>query len=73
MTPLPEKAPSLPQPRPAQRQAGPIEPEMTEEAWEELISGFVAGNVNWNVRRLGAEPGSPDCQAPRSVLKRHGL
>jgi hypothetical protein len=30
------------------------------EGWEELVSGYVAGNVNWNTRRLGSPPGSPD-------------
>jgi len=61
-----------PQPRPA-RQAAPAEPEMSDEGWEEVIAGFVAGNVNWNRRRLGGEPGSEDCRAPRSVLRRFGL
>jgi hypothetical protein len=69
----PSPQPAPPQPRPVVRQVEPAEFEMTEEAWEELIAGFVAGNVNWNMRRLGGEPGSQDCRAPRSVLRRFGL
>jgi hypothetical protein len=71
--------PAAPQPRPPERPwfVGPKAPqpksEMTEEAWEELISGFVAGNVNWNARRLGPEPGNPGCRAPQSVLRRYRL
>jgi hypothetical protein len=41
--------------------------------WEELVSGFVAGNVNWNTKRLGAPPGDPDCRAPRDLLRSFGL
>jgi hypothetical protein len=59
-----------PQPRPPQRRAEPAEPEpISQEGWEELIAGFMAGNVNWNVRRLGPEPGQPGCRAPRHILR----
>ena len=57
----------VPQPRPPQRQAEP-EP-ISEEGWEEIIAGFMAGTVNWNVRRLGPEPGQPGCRAPRHILR----
>ena len=61
----------VPQPRPAVRQAEP-EP-ISEEGWEEIIAGFMAGMVHWNVRRLGPEPGHPDCRAPRNILRSFGL
>jgi hypothetical protein len=69
--------PAAPQPRPAvrqvertpERQAEPV----SREGWEELVGGYVAGNVNWNTRRLGAPPGSPNCRAPRDVLRSFGL
>jgi hypothetical protein len=70
-----QSAPPQPRPavrqveRPPERQAEPI----SREGWEELVSGYVAGNVNWNPRRLGAPPGSPDCRAPRDVLRSFGL
>jgi hypothetical protein len=75
-SPQPAPPPARPAERPwfaGERQAAPAEREMTDEGWEELIAGFVAGNVNWNRRRLGGEPGSQDCRAPRSVLRRFGL
>jgi hypothetical protein len=50
--------------RPPERQAEPI----SREGWDE-VGGYVAGNVNWNVKRLGTPPGSPDCRAPRDVLR----
>jgi hypothetical protein len=56
-----------------ERQVELAEPKMSDEGWEELISGYVAGNVNWNVRRLGAPPGDPNCRAPRDVLRSFGL
>jgi bifunctional non-homologous end joining protein LigD len=68
---LPQPAP--PQPRPDRREAAPAEPEFTAEGWMELVGGYVAGNVNWNTRRLGAPPGSPNCRAPRDVLRSFGL
>jgi hypothetical protein len=73
--PSPQPAPPQPRPavrqveRPPERQAEPI----SREGWEELVSGYVAGNVNWNPRRLGAPPGDPDCRAPRDVLRSFGL
>ena len=67
---LPQPAP--PQPRP-QRQAVPAEPEMTEEAVDELIAGWRVGNLAWPKRLLGAEPGHPDCRLSPSVLRRNGL
>ena len=61
----------VPQPRPPQRQA---EPEPTsDDGWEEIIAGFMAGTVNWNVRRFGPEPGQPGCRAPRNILRSFGL
>jgi hypothetical protein len=68
VAPQPRPPEPVPQPRP-QRQAAPAEPQMSEEAWEELVAGYVAGNVNWNVRRLGPEPGQPNCRAPRHILR----
>jgi hypothetical protein len=75
--------PAPPQHQPAQRQAerpwfagerqATPEPEMSDEGWEELIAGFVAGNINWNARRLGPEPGNHGCRAPQSVLRRYRL
>jgi hypothetical protein len=75
--------PAPPQHQPAQRQAerpwfagerqAAPEPEMSDEGWEELIAGFVAGNVVWNTRRLGPEPGNHGCRAPQSVLRRYRL
>jgi hypothetical protein len=67
--PVPQPQPS--QPRPPQRQAE-REP-ISEEGWEEIIAGFMAGMVHWNVRRLGPEPGHPDCRAPRNILRSFGL
>jgi hypothetical protein len=67
-----------PQPRPAVRQVErtperQAEPPISREGWEELVSGYVAGNVNWNVKRLGAPPGDPNCRAPRDLLRSFGL
>jgi hypothetical protein len=73
--PQPATPPPRPQERPwfaGERQATP-EPEMSDEGWEELIAGFVAGNVAWNTRRLGPEPGNHGCRAPQSVLRRYRL
>jgi hypothetical protein len=62
--------PAPPQPRP-QRQAEP-EP-ISDEAWDEFCAGFRFGTFKWNVRRLGPEPGDPDCKVPRHILRRNGL
>ena len=69
--PAPQPRPAQPQPRPPERLAEP-EP-ISDEGWEELIAGFMAGMVNWNVRRLGPEPGQPGCRAPRNILRSFGL
>jgi hypothetical protein len=62
----PHPAPQpVPQPPPPERQAEQI----SDEGWEELIAGFMAGMVNWNRRRLGPEPGQPGCRAPRHILR----
>jgi len=66
----PQPAPQpVPQPRPPERQAEQI----SDEGWEELIAGFMAGMVNWNTRRFGPEPGQPGCRAPRNILRSFGL
>ncbi len=46
---------------------------MSDEGWEELVAGFMAGMVNWSVGRLGPEPGQPNCRAPRHILRSFGL
>jgi hypothetical protein len=63
-------------PAPPVLQPRPTEPEperISDEGWEELIAGYVAGTVNWNTRRLGPEPGDPNCRAPRHILRSFGL
>jgi hypothetical protein len=67
----PQPRPAQPQPRPPERRTEP-EP-ISDESWEELIAGFMAGMVNWNTRRLGPEPGQPGCRAPRNILRSFGL
>jgi hypothetical protein len=69
----PRQAP--PQARQAERQdeRPPERQPISREGWEEFVSGFVAGNVNWNVKRLGAPPGDPNCRAPRDLLRSFGL
>jgi hypothetical protein len=67
----PQPRPAQPQPRPPERRTEP-EP-ISDESWEELIAGFMAGMVNWNTRRLGPEPGQPGCKAPRNILRSFGL
>jgi hypothetical protein len=76
--PSPQPAPprpATPQPRPVVRQVErpPERQPISREGWEELVSGYVAGNVNWNVKRLGAPPGDPNCRAPRDLLRSFGL
>ncbi len=69
--PQPVAPPSAPQPRPPERpveRRAESEP-ISDEGWEELIAGFMAGMVNWNRRRLGPEPGQPGCRAPRHILR----
>jgi hypothetical protein len=67
--------PVAPQPRPwfAGPQAREVEPEFSDEAWDEFCVGFRFNTLKWNVRRLGPEPGNPDCRAPKEVLRRNGL
>jgi hypothetical protein len=67
--------PAPPQSRQVQRQVErpPERQAISRGGWEELVSGFVAGNVNWNTKRLGAPPGDPDCRAPRDLLRSFGL
>jgi hypothetical protein len=64
-------------PQPAQQHPQPErqpEPErISDDGWEEIIAGYKAGMVHWNVRRLGPEPGQPGCRAPRNVLRGFGL
>jgi hypothetical protein len=69
----PQPRPAQPQPRPPERQAERQTEAISQEGWEELIAGYMAGMVNWNVRRLGPEPGQPGCRAPRNILKSFGL
>jgi len=57
----------MPQPGPPERQAERHPEAIGREDWEELVAGFVAGNVKWNGKRLGAEPGQPGCRAPRGA------
>jgi hypothetical protein len=87
--PSPQPAPpqpAPPQPRPAQRQAAPAErpwfsgrempqPQeaLSDEAVDELIAGWRAGNLAWPPRFLGGEPGNPDCRLSRETLRRNGL
>jgi hypothetical protein len=69
--------PPLAAPQPAQQHPQPErqpEPErISDDGWEEIIAGYKAGMVHWNVRRLGPEPGQPGCRAPRNVLRGFGL
>jgi hypothetical protein len=41
--------------------------------WEEVVAGYVAGNVDWNRSRLGPRPGEPNCRAPAEVLEENGF
>jgi hypothetical protein len=65
--------PVEPPPRPPERQAERQTEAISQEGWEELVAGYRAGVVNWNVRRLGPEPGQPGCRAPRDILRSFGL
>lgn len=66
-------------PRPAERpwfasaQPPQPRPELTDEAVDELIQGWCAGNLAWPRRLLGEEPGHPDCSLSRETLRRNGL
>jgi hypothetical protein len=73
--PAPPRSPQPAQPRPPERQAERrAQPEpISEAAWEEFVAGFMAGNINWNARRLGPEPGQPGCRAPQRILRSFGL
>jgi hypothetical protein len=68
----PQSAPQpVPQPRPTERQAVPEA--ISDDGWDELIAGFMAGTVNWSARRLGPPPGDRNCRAPRHILRSFGL
>jgi hypothetical protein len=68
--------PATPQPRPperrVERQARPVESEMTEEGYDEIVAGWVAGNLAW-ARKWGPPPGEAGCRVPIAVLKRNRL
>jgi hypothetical protein len=60
--------PVIPQPRPAQRQAAP-EPEMGEEAVDELIAGWRVGNLAWPKRSQMSDYAR---EMPREDMERAG-
>jgi hypothetical protein len=73
--PSPQPAP---QPRPPERrmerQAEPKPREnLSEDAVDELIAGWQAGNLAWPRKLLGEEPGHPGCRLSREALRRNGL
>jgi len=67
--------PTPPQPRPperrVERQAQPAS--LSEDAVDELIAGWQAGNLAWPRKLLGEEPGHPGCRLSREALRRNGL
>jgi hypothetical protein len=62
--------PATPQPRPARQ----VDPEpLSDEATDELIQGWKAGNLPWPRRLLGGEPGHADCRLSPAALRRNRL
>jgi hypothetical protein len=39
---------------------------------DELVAGYRAGNVDWDVTRLGPPPGSPGCRVDAGILRANG-
>jgi hypothetical protein len=39
---------------------------------DELVAGYRAGNVDWDVTRLGPPPGSPGCRVDPTILRGNG-
>jgi len=77
--PEPAPRPSAPQPPSPDRPwfAGPQppqpRPELSDQAIDEIVQGWKAGNVRWPRSWLGEEPGHPDCSLSRETLRRNGL
>jgi hypothetical protein len=66
--PPPRRSPPRPSdPQPQQRQ------NLNDDAIDELVQGWRAGNIAWARQLLGEEPGHPDCRLSRAVLRRNGL
>jgi len=38
----------------------------------ELVAGYRAGNVAWNVGQHGPPPGQPGCRVPAGILRENG-
>ena len=75
------RAQAAPAPRQPQRQderpwfaGGQQKPEwLSEEAVDEHLAGWRAGNIAWPRRLLGPAPGEDGCRLTRAQLRRNGL
>jgi hypothetical protein len=47
--------------------------ELSQDAIDEFVQGWRAGNLAWPRRLLGEPPGHPDCKLSREDLRRNGL
>ncbi len=54
-----------------ERQAEP-DP-ISEAAYDEILAGFLAGNLAWARRKWGPAPGEVGCRIPVAILRRNGL
>jgi hypothetical protein len=46
---------------------------MSEAGLDEIVAGWLAGNLEWPQRMLGPAPGESGCRVPLPVLKRNRL
>jgi glucose dehydrogenase len=58
------------QPAAPPRRSGP--PAAPSFDMDELVAGYRAGNVDWDVGRFGPPPGSPGCRVDAGILRANG-
>jgi hypothetical protein len=51
----------------------PIEPEMTEEAWDEITDAYARDLLVWNARTIGPPPDDPESRVPLHIRRRYGF
>ena len=76
VTRAPAAARTAPVPRRAAERAAPPPPQRPPAAlsfdMDELVAGYRAGNVDWDVGRFGPPPGSPGCRVDAGILRANG-